>query len=121
MKHSSESDDPESFIPDRWIVGFEDKLHPVEGASRAFQIGPRRCIGQTLVLKEIQIALVIRIRTFDIRPAYDEWDKLNPTKGIKEIEGNRACPSEYGWGGAHPADGYPCRVTFHNRGLSAVE
>jgi cytochrome P450 len=106
----------ESFIPERWLVGPEHPLYPIKGAWRAFEFGSRGCIGQTLALLELRIALVMTVREFEIRPAYEEWDEIN-TKNKKEgsinmVYGNRAYQAKKGGGGAHPADGYPCRVSF---------
>ncbi len=105
----------ESFIPDRWLVGPEDPLYPVKGAWRPMEFGPRSCIGTTLALLELRIALVMTIREFHITPAYDEWDASHPRNGIKTFNGNRAYQAEKGGGGAHPADGYPCRVVLRER------
>lgn len=102
----------ESFIPERWLVGPEDPLYPVKGAWRAFEFGPRGCIGQTLALLELRIALVMTLREFDITSAYDEWDGLHPRDSVKQVNGHRAYQAEKGGGGAHPADGVPCRVTL---------
>ncbi|KAL2850257.1 cytochrome P450 [Aspergillus pseudoustus] len=102
----------ETFIPERWLVGPEDPMYPVKGAWRAFEFGPRSCIGQTLATLEMRIALVMTLREFDIVPAYDEWDAANPSAGIKVVDGHRAYQSEKGGGGAHPADGLPVRVAF---------
>lgn len=104
--------EPETFIPERWLVGPEDELYPVPGAYRPFQMGPRNCIGQTLALMELRIVLAMTLREFNISPAYDEWDKLHPTNGIKHIDGNRVYPAEVGGSGAHPPDAFPCRVTL---------
>ncbi|KAI1351463.1 cytochrome P450 [Xylaria sp. FL0043] len=101
---------PDDFIPERWLVGPDDPLHPMKGSWRAFEWGQRSCIGQTLALLELKVALVLTARMFDITPAYDEWDKLHPTKGVKSVEGNRAYQAEMGGGGAHPADGFPVRI-----------
>jgi cytochrome P450 len=103
---------PEDFIPDRWLVGPEDPLHPKKGSWRAFEWGPRACIGQTLALLELKIALVMTVRMFDITLAYEEWDKLHPRKGIKTVDGNRAYQAEMGGGGAHPVDGFPVKITL---------
>ncbi|KAE8422580.1 cytochrome P450 [Aspergillus pseudocaelatus] len=100
----------ESFIPERWLVGPEDPLYPVKGAWRPFEFGPRSCIGQTLAMLELRIALAMTIRQFDITPAYDEWDSIHPAISTKEVNGHRAYQAERGAGGAHPADGFPCRV-----------
>jgi cytochrome P450 len=103
---------PEDFIPDRWLVGPEDPLHPKKGAWRAFEWGPRACIGQTLAQLELKVALVMTIRMFDIIPAYEEWDELHPRKGVKTVDGNRAYQAEMGGGGAHPVDGLPVKITL---------
>ncbi|KAF2242502.1 cytochrome P450 [Trematosphaeria pertusa] len=102
---------PDEFIPIRWLVGPEDWLYPKKGSWRAFEGGPRACIGQTLAQLELKVALVMTARMFDITPAYEEWDGLHPREGIKSIDGNRVYQAEMGGGGAHPADGFPVRVT----------
>ncbi|KAF2812734.1 cytochrome P450 [Mytilinidion resinicola] len=104
--------DPEEFIPDRWFVGPQDPLYPKKGSWRAFEWGPRSCIGQTLAQQELKVALVMTARLFDVTPAYDEWDQLHPSKGIKLVDGNRAYQAEMGGGGAHPVDGFPVKVTM---------
>ncbi|KAI1175949.1 cytochrome P450 [Nemania sp. FL0916] len=103
---------PDDFIPERWLVGTEDPLHPAKGSWRAFEWGQRNCIGQTLALMELKVALVMTARTFDITPAYEEWDSNHPKDGIKVVQGNRAYQSEMGGGGAHPSDGFPVRVSL---------
>ena len=102
----------DSFIPDRWLVGPEDPFYPVKGGWRAMEFGPRSCIGQTLALLELRIALVMTMREFRFMPAYDEWDDLHPRVGVKEVNGCRAYQAEKGGGGAHPADGLPVRVVL---------
>ncbi|MCJ1381280.1 hypothetical protein MMC17_004389 [Xylographa soralifera] len=101
---------PTEFIPERWLAGAEDPLYPVKGAWRPFEHGPRGCIGQGLVLMELKVILAITVREFDVRDAYKEWDHLYPRKGKKTVEGERAYQIEKG--GAHPADRFPCRVSF---------
>jgi hypothetical protein len=119
---------PEEFLPERWLVqpGHELYTAPSSGAYRPFEHGPRNCIGQTLVYNEMRIVLILTARTFDIQPAYEEWDTLQlenegwlmrlarqlGLKGqeIKTVRGERAYQTVKA--GAHPADGYPCRVAF---------
>jgi cytochrome P450 len=101
----------ESFLPHRWLVGPDHEFSPAPGAYRPFELGPRNCIGQTLALMELKVGLAMTVREFDIAPAYEEWDGRHPPKGIKHIDGNRVYPAEKGGGGAHPPDGFPCRVT----------
>lgn len=100
----------DEFRPERWLVGPEDPLYPVKGGWRPFEHGPRNCIGQTLAMHDIKITLVLTAREFYIRSAYDEWDGLHPTKKIKHVNGERAYLTQLG--GSHPADGFPCRVSF---------
>ncbi|KAI0854943.1 cytochrome P450 monooxygenase [Xylaria cubensis] len=103
---------PEDFVPERWLVLANDPLHPTKGSWRPFEWGQRSCIGQTLAKMELMVALVMTISSFDITPAYSEWDRLHPRGGVKTVYGNRAYQAEMGGGGAHPADGFPVRVTF---------
>ncbi|KAF2818795.1 cytochrome P450 [Ophiobolus disseminans] len=117
---------PLEFLPDRWLVNADHKLYPPPGAFRPFEHGPRNCIGQTLVLNEIRVALIMTARRFYLQPAYEEFDALERAKegvwmelmrkvGIKGKEckvvlGERAYQTSRS--GAHPADGYPCRVSL---------
>lgn len=49
------------------------------------------------------------IRTFDVQPAYDEWDALYKPSGIKHtLEGERAYQLLLATG--KPADDMPARV-----------
>ena len=103
--------DPDFFIPERWLVGPDDPLYPIKGSWRPFEFGPRNCIGQTLVTMDLRTVLAMTVREFDIRAAYQEWDQLHPSGGaVKTVRGERAYQIEKG--GAHPADGFPCRVSF---------
>ncbi|MCJ1420219.1 hypothetical protein MMC32_006576 [Xylographa parallela] len=103
---------PNDFLPERWLVGPEDELYPVKGAWRPFEFGARNCIGQGLVMLELKVVLALVIREYDIKAAYEDWDLLHPdkTNGITTVDGERAYQIEKG--GAHPADMFPCRVSF---------
>jgi len=103
---------PEEFLPERWLASPDDPLHPMKGSWRPFEWGARACIGQTLAQLELKVALVMTARLFDITPAYGEWDELHPREVIKTVNGNRAYQAEMGGGGAHPADGFPVRITL---------
>jgi cytochrome P450 len=120
---------PLDFEPDRWLVDADHELHPPANSFRPFEQGSRNCIGQTLVLNEIRVALVMTVRRFNLQPAYEEWDTIKKSsEGIyttvlkrlgmkgekcKEILGERAYQTSRS--GAHPADGYPCRVSLVER------
>ncbi|KAJ4392346.1 hypothetical protein N0V93_005972 [Gnomoniopsis smithogilvyi] len=109
----------ESFLPERWLAGPEDPLYAggpkTKGAWRPFEQGPRNCIGQTLVMLELKIALVLTAREVDVVPAYEEWDALHVEnkKAIKTVNGNRAYQEEKI--AAHPSDGFPVRVELRSR------
>lgn len=98
------------FLPERWLVARGDPLYPVNGAWRPFEHGPRNCIGQGLVMMELKVVLALTMREFDVRDAYVEFDALRPRDGLMTVEGERAYQIEQG--GAHPADRFPCRVSF---------
>jgi cytochrome P450 len=104
---------PDEFLPERWLVPSGHELHPQPGAWRPFELGPRNCIGQALVLIEFRVILACLVREFDIAPAYDELDERLPRKGLKLLRGERAYQIEKG--AAHPVDGYPCRVKCAQR------
>jgi hypothetical protein len=119
---------PMEFLPQRWLVepGHELHMPATSGAYRPFEHGPRNCIGQTLVMNELRVALVMTVRTYHITPAYEEWDAMRAAKeglgtklarslGVKKDSpkpprGERAYQTSRS--GAHPAEGYPCRVTL---------
>lgn len=99
---------PDEFIPDRWMTEPGDPMYPIKFAWRPFEFGPRNCIGQTLVMSELKVILALTAREFDIKDAYEEFDKLYPRKSMVTVDGERAYQFESG--GAHPADNLPCRV-----------
>ncbi len=103
---------PDEFIPERWLVEAGHELYPMKGAWRSFEHGPRNCIAQGLVMTEMSVVLAMVAREFDIQPAYDEWDRLHPRKGLKTYRGERAYQIEEG--AAHPVNKYPCRVSLRN-------
>ena len=101
---------PDEFLPHRWLVEPTHGLFPVKDAWRAFEYGPRNCIAQGIVMTELKIILACMVREFDFMPAYDEWDRLHPSKGPKTHRGDRAYQMEEA--AAHPVEHYPCRVSM---------
>ena len=99
---------PDEFLPERWLVEPTHELFPPNDAWRAFEHGPRNCIAQGIVMTELKIILACLVREFDFKPAYDEWDRLHPTKGSGIYRGDRAYQMEEA--AAHPVEHYPCRV-----------
>lgn len=101
--------DAMSFIPDRWLVEPGDPLYPVKGAWRAFEHGPRNCIGQELAMLEMKIALVMVARRFVFKTAYDEMDgKLGKTSPT--VHGEKAYQSM----ALQPRGDLPVRVEVLN-------
>lgn len=99
----------QEFLPERWLVEKEDPLFSsAKGVWRAFEYGPRNCIGQELALLEVRLILAMTLREFTIISAYDEWDKMKSPKGPKTVNGDRAY--QILAGAAHPSDGFPCTV-----------
>jgi cytochrome P450 len=98
------------FLPERWLVRDDHELHPKPGTWRPFEVGPRNCIAQAMVLVELRVVLACLIRTFEVKPAYDEWDASRGAKGDRLVNGERVYQVERG--AAHPNGGYPCRVTL---------
>ncbi|KAI9674935.1 MAG: hypothetical protein M1822_008997 [Bathelium mastoideum] len=101
--------EPDTFMPERWLVDPSHELYPRKGAWRPFEWGPRNCIGQSLAMTELRISLAMIVRDFDFEPGYDEWDQLHPQKGVKTYRGERAYQIEEA--AAHPANNYPCRIS----------
>ncbi|KGO64317.1 Cytochrome P450 [Penicillium expansum] len=63
----------ERFYPERHLV--TDPADPYfvpRDAWRPFEKGPRMCLGQTLALMQLKIALVMTVRTFDFEIVYEE-------------------------------------------------
>ena len=106
---------PDTFIPERWLVGPEDPLHPAKDAWRPFEKGPRNCIGQELALLEVKIILVMVMREFEVKDAYAEWDasRSGSKAGVRDVRGDRAY--QVLLGSAKPNDGYPCKVNLRER------
>lgn len=102
--------EPNTFLPERWLVEEGHRLYPVKGAYRPFEFGARNCIGQELAMLELKLVLVMTVREFVVRSVYEEWDEMNPKirKGTRLLDGDRAYQVLNG--AAHPCDGLPCRV-----------
>ena len=98
--------DPDLFLPERWLVQAEDPLYPVKGAWRPFEHGPRGCIGQELAMMTMKLMLILTVRKYDVKSAYEEWDRSRGVQGNRTVRGERAYQA---WNGT-PTEGIPCRV-----------
>lgn len=103
-------DRPEEFLPERFLVAEEDPLHPPKNGWRAFERGPRNCIGQELALTEIKVMLALTVREIDFADHYEEFDQSNRNPPGWNVNGQRAYMMRRP--GAFPADHYPCKVTL---------
>lgn len=100
----------EEFIPERFLVKEGEPLFPPKGAWRPFEYGPRNCIGQELAYIELKIFIVLTLRDFDIRPAYEEQDRIDgQDRSTHTVNGDRAYQVLVAT--AKPILGYPSRVT----------
>ena len=97
-------ENPDDFLPERWLVPPGDPLYPVKGAWRPFEYGPRNCIGQELAILEMKVIIVMTVRRFKVELMYDESDRA---KGLLTVYGQRGYQVQR----AQPSDDLPCRVT----------
>lgn len=98
---------PDEFLPERWLVPPNDPLHPVKGAWRPFEYGPRNCIGQELAMIEMKVVMVMTLRKFHIKPVYEEMDHGRLFgKAVRTVYGERGYQIQR----AQPSDDLPCRV-----------
>jgi len=87
---------PDAFLPERWLVKPDHELYPAKGAYRAFEIGPRNCVAQGFVMIELKVILACLVRQFDFSPAFEGYDSLKHPKeaaGVRMYRGERAYKS----------------------------
>ena len=108
--------EPTKFIPERWLNREDgDDVSGRRGAWRPFELGPRQCIGQELVMIELKIVMALTLRIFEVRSVYDELDGLSsshePSSGKKKINhAGEERAYQVLVGTAKPVDGMPARV-----------
>lgn len=110
--------DPDSFIPERWIVEEGHPLFPVKGAWKPFWSGRRDCLGQNLAMLAMKIALLMIARNYDITEAYDEIETGDSARQRVRERGSKGERMNYG--NAYPVYGtglavlpngdFPCRI-----------
>ena len=109
---------PHSFIPDRWLVEPGHPLYPPTGGWRPFEHGTRSCIGQNISLLGVKATLALVVRQFDFEARYTEYNRFNPSEGLKTMFGEGAYMIQKGAG--HPAQGFPCRITLREQPQNGV-
>ena len=97
----------DEFLPERWLVPAGHELHPMKGAWRPFEHGPRNCIGQELAMMEMKIIMTLALRRFTIQPVYEEVDVQMKKGGAKTVYGERGYQIQR----AQPSDNLPCRAS----------
>lgn len=77
----------DEFLPERWLVTDPtDPLYPSRNGFRAFELGPRDCIGQSLSVVEMKLILALVVREFEIGEDWEGWDLVKGRKdGKKDI------------------------------------
>jgi hypothetical protein len=66
----------DKFIPDRWLVEQGHPIYPSFKISwRSFETVQRSCVGQSLAMVAIKIALLMMTRDFDIKAVYSSSDR----------------------------------------------
>lgn len=107
---------PNKFMPDRFLSSNDGGVARKDGF-RPFEKGGRMCIGLDLAMIETKIILVMTLRRFDIRAAYDEldsvakdgsgWPRGAPSDSAGELGGTAYQTLR---GSAKPRQGMPARV-----------
>jgi len=80
------------FIPERWLDGSEADIPA--GAWRAFERGPRNCIGQELALIEAKVILACSIRHFRFTKVGLGQFRLEDGKPVVDAKGRYEVQSE---------------------------
>lgn len=72
-------EDPEAFIPERWLTADAEKLAKMEASFLAFGAGSRTCVGKNISLMEMQKVVPQLLRSYSIELADPkaEWKTNN--------------------------------------------
>jgi cytochrome P450 len=77
MRNEKSFRDPECFLPERYLVTDpSDPYFVQKDAFRAFEKGPRNCIGEAMALLQLKVCLVVTLRSFDICEMYSDADPV---------------------------------------------
>ncbi|KAH8555620.1 cytochrome P450 [Umbelopsis sp. PMI_123] len=64
--HPDYWDEPEKFIPERWLDPVKSKERAM--ASLSFSAGSRNCIGKVFALQEMRVCIATLVRNFEFLP-----------------------------------------------------
>jgi len=78
--------DPLAFRPERWIPteAGEETVARAKAAFATFSFGPRNCVGKSLAIVEISLAVAAVIREYDFRRAESSLGRIGEGEGIFE-------------------------------------
>ncbi|KAI0203409.1 cytochrome P450 [Astrocystis sublimbata] len=104
-------DTADVFVPERWLGQAGSEKAPA-GAWRAFERGPRGCIGQELAMIESRIVLALAVRRFDFIKVGIGAVAMNDTSGQPEMDkhGQFKVVKEMYMVTAKPVDGMVMKV-----------
>jgi len=73
---SNFSPDPQSFIPDRWILSLSQDFVTKREALIPFSYGPANCVGKHLAMLEMMMVFTMAIQRFEFAfaPGFD-WER----------------------------------------------
>jgi Cytochrome P450 len=101
---------PDEFVPERWLAREGEPLHVRKNAFRAFELGPRACIGQDMAQLVLRTLLVLITRELDVESCYPD--------DAPEVLGDKAYQIlDRGMVAAHPSMGMPMRVRMRGGGM----
>ena len=89
----------DDFVPERWLAREGEAMYPTKGAWRAFETGPRNCIGQELAMLEMKIVLCLAVRRWAVRARLE-------VLGEGDVRGERAYQTQL----MGPRGDLPCVV-----------
>ncbi|PSR80835.1 cytochrome P450 [Coniella lustricola] len=96
----------DDFVPERWLAREGEPLHVRKNAFRAFELGPRNCIGQELAQMELRAILALTAREFAIESVYEGGKDQGQWKG----DACYPCSTPGDFATGHPKDSLPVRV-----------
>ncbi|KAL8776841.1 MAG: hypothetical protein Q9194_002906 [Teloschistes cf. exilis] len=92
---SSNFQDPDHFIPERWLDGNARFQNDQKQASQPFSLGPRNCVGQNIAMAEMRLVMARLLWSFDVRgvldddwmdqPTYLLWEKKSLPIGLIRV------------------------------------
>ncbi|KAF4943617.1 hypothetical protein FSARC_14877 [Fusarium sarcochroum] len=103
QRHPAYWEEPDAFMPERWLTGETTK-----NAWRAFELGPRACIGHELAMTELRMLLVMTVRDLEIILEYNEGDPQVLGSQAYQVTMSEELT-------AHPRNGMPVKVKLRQR------